>query len=49
MVSVETESVCHPHKLSVRLCTHFPHDVAAMDLDRDLADAELTSDLLGWT
>src|SRR5262245_19712410 len=36
----------HSHQLSERIGSHLPHDIAAMDLKRDLADAKLARRLL---
>src|SRR6267142_1704060 len=36
----------HPHQLGERGRAHLLHDVAAMNLDRDLADAQLGGNLL---
>src|SRR5580700_10623129 len=40
------QSFCHPDQLGQRLCAHFIHNAAAMNLDRDLADAQIGGDLL---
>src|SRR5580704_8899101 len=38
---VQPEAFGHPYKVGQGSCSHLPHDLPAMDLHRDLAEAEL--------
>src|ERR1051326_9158456 len=42
----DTKQLCHADKISERSCAHFPHDVAAVNLHRDLAYPDLAGHLL---
>src|ERR1700674_3456049 len=42
----ESQSIGHPHQVGERAGFHFAHEVAAMDLHGNFADAEIGGDLL---
>src|SRR3984893_10508117 len=46
LFSPNTEYVRHSHQIGQRLCGHLPHDVSAVNLDRDFAHAEIGRNLL---
>ena len=43
---MEPQGFRHPHQVGQGFCLHLAHRLAAMDLDRDLAEAKLGSRLL---
>ena len=46
LLLVQPQAFGHPYKVGQGFCPHLPHDLAAMDLDRDLAEAKLGGYLL---
>ena len=44
--SADPQEIGHSDQVSQGSCLHFPHDVAAVHLHRDLADIQLGGDLL---
>ena len=43
--SAHTECIRHAHKFCEGFCPHLSHDIAAMNLHGDLADADFAGDL----
>src|SRR3954453_20651629 len=46
LVLAAPEQFGHLHEIGQRTRAHFPHDMATMDLDGDLADPQVARDLL---
>jgi hypothetical protein len=46
LLARQPQQVCHSHQLSQRLCAHFSHHLAPMNLYGDLAHSQLGRDLL---